>query len=56
MEKIRFFSLQNKIKYVESVIGTYTYGSNMIPCPHDVQMISDNVSEPVDHISYTRTA
>ena len=56
MDQIRFFSLHNLIKYVEQVIGNYTCGSNRIPWPHGVSMISDNVSEPADHISYTWTA
>ena len=56
MDQIRFFSLHNQIKYVEQVIGTYTYGINRITWTHDVYMISDNVSEPAYHISYTWTA
>ena len=56
MDQIMFFFLHNKIKYVETVIVTYTYGSNRIPWPRDIQMISDNVYEPVDHILYTCTA
>ena len=55
MDPIRFFSLHNQTKYAEPVIRTYTYGSNRIPWPLDVYMISDNVSDPADPISYTRT-
>ena len=37
--------------FVDPVIGTYTYGSERIPWTSYAQMISDNVSEPADHIS-----